>query len=115
MGHEHCAPRLLTTHTSEGCIAHTAFTIRMTGLSGAGKTTIAHHLEPNLRARSCTVEILDGDVVGMHLSKGLGFSRADRDTNILRIAWVCALLTKHGVVAISAPLRRMRRRAIRRV
>jgi adenylyl-sulfate kinase len=80
------------------------FTVWMTGLSGAGKTTITHLLERELRARGRAVEVLDGDVVRTHLSKGLGFSRADRDTNILRIAFVCSLLTRHGVAVISAAI-----------
>lgn len=80
------------------------FTVWLTGLSGAGKTTIAHRLEAELRDRGCPVEILDGDVVRTHLSKGLGFSREDRDINILRIAFVCSLLTRHGVGVISAAI-----------
>jgi len=80
------------------------FTIWMTGLSGAGKTTIAHLLEAKLREHGCGVEILDGDVVRTHLSKGLGFSREDRDTNILRIAFVASLLTRHGVAVITAAI-----------
>jgi adenylyl-sulfate kinase len=80
------------------------FTVWMTGLSGAGKTTITQLLERELRARGRAVEVLDGDVVRTHLSKGLGFSREDRDTNILRIAFVCSLLTRHGVATISAAI-----------
>jgi len=80
------------------------FTIWMTGLSGAGKTTIAHRLENKLQERGLGVEILDGDVVRTHLSKGLGFSREDRDTNILRIAFVASLLTRHGVAVITAAI-----------
>jgi adenylyl-sulfate kinase len=80
------------------------FTIWMTGLSGAGKTTIAHLLEAKLHERGFGVEILDGDVVRTHLSKGLGFSREDRDTNILRIAFVASLLTRHGVAVITAAI-----------
>jgi adenylylsulfate kinase len=76
----------------------------MTGLSGAGKSTLAAELERELMARGRAVEVLDGDVVRTHLSKGLGFSREDRDTNILRIAFVCALLTKHGAAVISAAI-----------
>jgi adenylyl-sulfate kinase len=90
------------------------FTVWMTGLSGAGKTTLAHQLERELAARGCAVEVLDGDVVRTNLSKGLGFSREDRDTNILRIAFVCSLLTKHGVAVIGAaisPYAETRRRA----
>jgi len=80
------------------------FTVWLTGLSGAGKTTIAQRLEGELRRRGRGVEVLDGDVVRTHLSKGLGFSREDRDTNVLRIAFVCALLTRHGVAVISAAI-----------
>ena len=80
------------------------FTVWMTGLSGAGKSTIAQRLEQELLARGQEVEVLDGDVVRTHLSKGLGFSREDRDTNILRIAFVAELLTRHGVAVISAAI-----------
>jgi adenylylsulfate kinase len=80
------------------------FTVWLTGLSGAGKTTIARRLEEDLRALGHGVEVLDGDVVRTHLSKGLGFSREDRDTNIRRIAFVCSLLTRHGVAVISAAI-----------
>jgi adenylylsulfate kinase len=76
----------------------------MTGLSGSGKSTIAHELVRELAARGCAIEVLDGDEVRTYLSKGLGFSREDRDTNILRIAFVCSLLTKHGVAVISAAI-----------
>ena len=79
------------------------FTIWLTGLSGAGKSTISQPLSKELEARGCGVEILDGDVVRTHLSKGLGFSREDRDTNIMRIAFVASLLTRHGAVTITAP------------
>jgi adenylyl-sulfate kinase len=80
------------------------FTVWLTGLSGAGKSTIATKLERELIARGRKVEILDGDVVRTHLSKGLGFSKDDRDTNILRIAFVCSLLTRHGAAVISAAI-----------
>ncbi len=79
-------------------------TIWLTGLSGAGKTTLAHQLQAVLRARGCRVEVLDGDVIRTHLSKGLGFSREDRDTNIRRIGFVCDLLTRNGVIAIAAAI-----------
>ncbi len=80
------------------------FTVWMTGLSGAGKTTISNLLEDELRCRGVAVEVLDGDVVRTHLSKGLGFSREDRDTNILRIAFVASLLTRHGAGVITAAI-----------
>ena len=74
-----------------------------TGLSGAGKTTLADALTPHLKKRGKKVESLDGDVVRTHLSKGLGFSREDRDTNIARIAFVAHLLQRNGVfVLVSA-------------
>lgn len=80
------------------------FTIWFTGLSGSGKSTLSEVLEQHLRADGRNVEVLDGDVVRTHLSKGLGFSREDRDTNIKRIAFVCNLLTRNGVVCISAAI-----------
>lgn len=82
----------------------TGFTIWFTGLSGAGKTTISRLVEKELRSRDCPVEVLDGDVVRENLSKGLGFSKEDRDTNIRRIGFVCELLTRNGVVAIAAAI-----------
>ncbi len=78
------------------------FTVWLTGLSGAGKSTIAQRLFRELQARGVPVEVLDGDVIRRNLSKGLGFSKEDRDTNVLRVAWVCHLLNKHGVAAIAA-------------
>jgi adenylylsulfate kinase len=83
---------------------HTGFTVWLTGLSGSGKSTIAQRLAADIEARSCRVEVLDGDEVRTHLSKGLGFSREDRDTNIARIAFVAALLTRHGVAVITAAI-----------
>jgi adenylylsulfate kinase len=76
------------------------FTLWFTGLSGAGKTTIAEIVERELRDRLGTVEVLDGDIVRTNLSKGLGFSREDRDTNVLRIGFVANLLTRNGVAVI---------------
>ncbi len=85
--------------------ASQGFTIWFTGLSGSGKTTVAHRVGQVLEQRlGRSVEILDGDVVRTHLSKGLGFSREDRDTNIRRIGWVCHILTKHGVPNIAAAI-----------
>jgi adenylyl-sulfate kinase len=80
------------------------FTVWFTGLSGAGKTTLALLLERRLRALGCRVEVLDGDVVRTHLSKGLGFSKEDRDENIRRIGFVCDLLSRNGVIAIGAAI-----------
>src|SRR5260370_1933771 len=76
------------------------FTVWFTGLSGAGKTTLANIVQEQLLARGYKVETLDGDIVRTHLSKGLGFSRADRDTNILRIGFVAKLLTRNEVVVL---------------
>lgn len=80
------------------------FTIWFTGLSGAGKSTLAEALARHFREQGRNVEILDGDDVRTHLSKGLGFSREDRDTNIKRIAYVGSLLTRNGVICISAAI-----------
>ncbi|MBI2238220.1 MAG: adenylyl-sulfate kinase [Actinobacteria bacterium] len=80
------------------------FCVWFTGLSGAGKSTIAEMLYHELQARDLKVEILDGDVVRQNLSKGLGFSKEDRDTNILRIGFVAELLTRNGVVTICCPI-----------
>src|SRR5260221_8453455 len=83
---------------------NTGFTIWFTGLSGAGKSTLARAIERHLKAIGRNVEVLDGDIVRTHLSKGLGFSREDRNTNIQRIAFVCSLLTRNGVVSIAAAI-----------
>lgn len=80
------------------------FILWFTGLSGSGKTSISKALEPELKKRGCKVEILDGDVVRTNLSKGLGFSKEDRDINILRIGFVANLLSRNGVVAITAAI-----------
>src|SRR5215218_2623389 len=76
------------------------FTLWFTGLSGAGKTTIAQIVGPELERRGRLVEYLDGDAVRQHLSKGLGFSKEDRDANIERIGWVASRLTRHGAAVI---------------
>ncbi|MCX6018636.1 MAG: adenylyl-sulfate kinase [Chloroflexi bacterium] len=76
--------------------------IWLTGLSGAGKSTIAQALLPQLQAHGRAVTMLDGDVVRTHLSKGLGFSREDRDTNVLRIGFVAGEVLRHGGVAVCA-------------
>jgi adenylyl-sulfate kinase len=83
---------------------HKGFTLWFTGMSGAGKTTLARSVEAALRERGMKVEVLDGDIVRQNLSKGLGFSKEDRDTNIRRIGFVCKLLTRNGVVAIGSAI-----------
>ena len=81
------------------------FTIWFTGLSGSGKSTLSKLVEAELRRRGFNkIEILDGDVVRTHLSKGLGFTKEDRDTNIKRIGFVCNLLSRNGVIAIAAAI-----------
>jgi adenylylsulfate kinase len=90
------------------------FVLWFTGLSGAGKTTIANNVEPELERRGFVVDHLDGDIVRTHLSKGLGFSKEDRDTNIARIGWVASRLARAGaVVIVSAisPYEELRRHA----
>jgi adenylylsulfate kinase len=82
----------------------TGATIWLTGLSGAGKSTISGLLGERLSAMNQRVEVLDGDEVRRNLSAGLGFSKADRDTNVRRIGYVCHLLSRNGVIAISAAI-----------
>jgi adenylyl-sulfate kinase len=103
--HEH--PEV--AHKREG-----GFTVWFTGLSGAGKSTIAHLVGPELDRRGLIVEYLDGDNVRQHLSKGLGFSKEDRDTNIERVGWVASRLTRQGGAVITAaisPYEEMRQKA----
>ena len=85
-------------------MADKGVTIWFTGLSGAGKSTLSEALTRHFLEQGRNVEVLDGDEVRTHLSKGLGFSREDRDTNIKRIAYVCKLLTRNGVLCISAAI-----------
>jgi adenylyl-sulfate kinase len=80
------------------------FTLWFTGLSGAGKSTITGYVVDELKARGSKIEVLDGDVVRENLSKGLGFSKEDRDTNIRRIAFVADLLSRNGVPVITAAI-----------
>jgi adenylylsulfate kinase len=90
------------------------FTVWLTGLSAAGKSTIGRLVADELERRGTLVEVLDGDVVRTHLSKGLGFSKPDRDRNILRIGWVASRLTRAGagvVVSAISPYRDTRRQA----
>ncbi|HZA40838.1 MAG TPA: adenylyl-sulfate kinase [Actinomycetota bacterium] len=89
---------LKQTSRERGCV------IWFTGLSGSGKTTIAHEVEQKLLEAGVPVEILDGDVVRENLSKGLGFSKEDRDINIRRIAFVAHLLQRNGVFVITAAI-----------
>jgi adenylylsulfate kinase len=99
---------LKQTNRDRGCV------IWFTGLSGSGKTTIAHEVEDKLLEAGVPVEVLDGDVVRENLSKGLGFSKEDRDINIRRIAFVAHLLQRNGVFVITAaisPYRRIRHEA----
>src|SRR6185437_2600648 len=103
----HRASRMRAAHMS-------GFVLWFTGLSGAGKTTIANNVEPELERRGFVIDHLDGDIVRTHLSKGLGFSKEDRDTNIARIGWVASRLARAGaVVVVSAisPYEEMRRHA----
>ena len=80
------------------------FTLWFTGLSGAGKSTITGHLVDELKSRGSKVEVLDGDIVRENLSKGLGFSKEDRDINIRRIAFVADLLSRNEVPVITAAI-----------
>ena len=82
----------------------TGFTLWFTGLSGAGKSTITNILEKKLKVLGLKIEVLDGDIVRTHLSKGLGFSKEDRDTNIRRIGYVASLLSRNGVITITAAI-----------
>ena len=80
------------------------FTLWFTGLSDSGKSTLAREVEGILLERGLPVEVLDGDIIRTNLSKGLGFSKEDRDTNIRRIGFVCNLLTRNGVIAVAAAI-----------
>lgn len=80
------------------------FTIWFTGLSGAGKSTLTNILEKKFKEKKLRIEVLDGDIVRTHLSKGLGFSKEDRDANIRRIGYVASLLSRNGVIAITAAI-----------
>jgi adenylylsulfate kinase len=92
-----------STH-SYGAAHDKGFCLWFTGLSGAGKTTISGIIETELEKRRSRLEILDGDVVRENLSKGLGFSKEDRDTNVRRIAFVADLLSRNGVPVITAAI-----------
>ena len=83
---------------------HKGVTIWFTGLSGAGKSTVSERVYAQLKEAGAKVELLDGDVVRTHLSKGLGFNKEDRDTNVRRIGFICELLSRNGVIAIAAAI-----------
>ena len=85
-------------------MTHKGFTLWLTGMSGAGKSTISKKLIARLREVNARVEILDGDIVRTNLSQGLGFSREDRDTNIRRIGFVSELLSRNGVIVLVAAI-----------
>ena len=91
-------------HPESDRVREGGFTLWFTGLSGSGKSTIAHVIGPELDRRGFVVEYLDGDTVRTHLSKGLGFSKEDRDTNIERIGWVASRLTRQGGAVIAAAI-----------
>ena len=99
-------------------MTHQGFTLWLTGMSGAGKSTISDQLMARFRAAQAKVELLDGDIVRTNLSQGLGFSREDRDTNIRRIGFVSELLTRNGVIVVVAaisPYRETREEVKRRI
>jgi adenylyl-sulfate kinase len=85
-------------------MSHQGFVLWFTGLSGAGKSTLAERLVSEFQRRGYKVELLDGDEIRTHLSKGLGFSKEDRDTNIRRIGWVARVLARNGVISITAAI-----------
>ena len=87
-------------HPESDRVREGGFTLWFTGLSGSGKSTIAHVVGPELDRRGLIVEYLDGDTVRTNLSKGLGFSKEDRDTNIERIGWVASRLARHGATVL---------------
>jgi len=89
---------------SENAATHKGFTLWFTGLSGAGKSTLSNHLSGLFREKGFNVEVLDGDEVRTNLSKGLGFSKEDRDINIGRIGYVARLLARNGVISITAAI-----------
>jgi adenylyl-sulfate kinase len=113
-GHEEQARTLRVPPRGRAADGAGGFVLWFTGLSGAGKSTIAGLVAPELERRDLLVDSLDGDVVRTHLSRGLGFSKADRDTNIERIGWVASRLARAGatvVVSAISPYEEARRKA----
>jgi adenylyl-sulfate kinase len=99
-------------------MTHAGFAVWFTGLSGAGKSTLSERLMARLREGGAKAELLDGDIVRTNLSRGLGFSREDRDTNIRRIGFVAELLSRNGVIVVVAaisPYRETRDEVKRRI
>ena len=94
----------ITREHRQKLLGHRGATIWFTGLPCSGKSTISVILEEAIRKERGMVEVLDGDVIRTNLSKGLGFSREDRETNLMRIGFVCNLLTRNGVPAIAAAI-----------
>lgn len=97
---------------------HRGVTVWFTGLSGSGKTTITKELAEQLKAKGCKIEILDGDIIRQNLTKGLGFSKEDRDENIRRIGFVSHLLTRNGVIVLVSaisPYREIREEVRQRI
>ena len=88
----------------DNAVAHPGCCLWFTGLSGAGKSTIADIVVADLQQRGCKVELLDGDEIREHLSKGLTFSKEDRDINVRRIGWVAKVLARNGVISITAAI-----------
>jgi adenylyl-sulfate kinase len=83
---------------------HSGFTVWLTGMSGAGKTTLSERLMARIRECGAKAELLDGDIIRTNLSRELGFSRADRDTNIRRIGFVAELLSRNGIIVVVAAI-----------
>ena len=93
-----------TLEAPPSIMTHKGFILWFTGLSGSGKSTVSVPVAQALKKAGCKVEVLDGDIVRTNLSKGLGFSKEDRDTNVRRIGFVGGLLSRNGVIAITAAI-----------
>ena len=100
----YCCVKYWNVHPSDPHMKHQGFTLWLTGMSGAGKSTISDRLIARFREAGAKVELLDGDIVRTNLSQGLGFSREDRDTNIRRIGFVADLLSRNGIIVIVAAI-----------